>query len=99
MKVDDIHYQEALRRYQVEVSNYERQVREYKERLHTLGKDDVRPSKPIPPIPPMKPIKLQVPAEQAPVLDGYNEGVEAAAEALEQVGEKELAAWVRKQKR
>jgi hypothetical protein len=97
---DDLRYQEALRRYQVEVGEYEKAVTAYKAQLQTLKEDDVRPSRPIPPIPPMRSVKLEFAGEvPAGSSDVFNEGVETAALSLEMVGERELAAWVRRQKR
>jgi hypothetical protein len=92
----DIQYQEAMRRYQVDVAKYETAVQQYKEELRKDG--EFKPSRPIPPIPPIKPLKLSFVTENTEV-GTFNEGIEAAAISLEMVGERELAGWVRSQKR
>lgn len=95
---DDIRYQEALRRYQVEIAQYEEAAHLYKLQLQDFKEGDPRPRRPIPPIPPMRTLKLVfVEAEDAKT--DFNAGVEAAALALESVGEKDFADWVRRQKR
>jgi len=99
---DDIRYQEALRQYQVDVAAYETAAKKYKQKLHELKDGDIRPSRPIPPIPPVRPVKLAFAeaTQETRVEDvHFNDGVDAAAKALESVGEKELANWVRKHRR
>lgn len=99
MTDDDLRYQEALRRYQVEVAQYETAVREYKKQLSSLKESEAKPSRPIPPIPPMKALKFTFGENETAPDTGFNEGIESAAQSLEAVNERELAAWVRKQKR
>lgn len=97
----DMAYQEALRRYQVDIAKFEVEVEKYRKAVNSLKEGDPRPISPIPPILPVRPVKLKF-AEEDPLsaeLGTFNEGVEAAAVSLEDVGEKDLAAWVRRHKR
>lgn len=99
----DIRYQEQLRQYQVDVASYEAAVKKYKQKLRELKEGDIRPARPIPPIPPIRPVKLVFAEENQDSTQAedthFNDGVEAAAQALAEVGESELAAWVRKRRK